>query len=99
GQKLRVRGKGLPLPGGGEGDLYAVLQVVTPSVLSEREKQLYRELQQASTFNPRAHFSSRAGDATMSSGFYDQALLTEHLEIALEELAQASGLSQHEIVE
>jgi curved DNA-binding protein len=56
GQKLRVRGKGLPRPGGGEGDLYAVLQVVTPSVLSEREKQLYRELQQASTFNPRAHF-------------------------------------------
>ena len=56
GQKLRVRGKGLPRPGGGEGDLYAVLQVVTPSVLSEREKQLYRELQQASSFNPRAHF-------------------------------------------
>jgi len=57
GQKLRVRGKGLPRPGGGEGDLYAVLQVVTPSVLSEREKQLYGELQQASSFNPRAHFS------------------------------------------
>jgi curved DNA-binding protein len=57
GQKLRVRGKGLPRPGGGEGDLYAVLQVVTPSVLSEREKELYRELQQASSFNPRAHFS------------------------------------------
>ena len=56
GQKLRVRGKGLPRPSGGEGDLYAVLQVVTPSVLSEREKQLYRELQQASSFNPRAHF-------------------------------------------
>jgi chaperone modulatory protein CbpM len=35
----------------------------------------------------------------MGSGFYDQALLTEHLEVALEELAQASGLSQHEIVE
>jgi len=56
GQKLRVRGKGLPRPGGGEGDLYAVLQIVTPSVLSEREKQLYRELQQASSFNPRGHF-------------------------------------------
>ena len=56
GQKLRVRGKGLPRPGGGEGDLYAVLQVVTPSVLSEREQQLYRELQQASSFNPRGHF-------------------------------------------
>jgi chaperone modulatory protein CbpM len=35
----------------------------------------------------------------MPSGFHDQALLTEQLEIALEELAQASGLSQHEIVE
>ncbi len=56
GQKLRVRGKGLPKPGGGEGDLYAVLQVVTPSVLSDREKELYRELQQASSFNPRGHF-------------------------------------------
>jgi len=56
GQKLRVRGKGLPRPGGGEGDLYAVLQVVTPSVLSEREKQLYSELQKVSSFNPRAHF-------------------------------------------
>ncbi|HTO45172.1 MAG TPA: DnaJ C-terminal domain-containing protein [Burkholderiales bacterium] len=56
GQKLRVRGKGLPRPGGGEGDLYAVLQIVTPSVLSEREKELYRELQQASSFNPRGHF-------------------------------------------
>jgi curved DNA-binding protein len=56
GQKLRVRGKGLPKPGGGEGDLYSVLQVVTPSVLSDREKELYRELQQASSFNPRGHF-------------------------------------------
>jgi curved DNA-binding protein len=56
GQKLRARGKGLPKPSGSEGDLYAVLQIVTPSVLSEREKELYRELQRASTFNPRAHF-------------------------------------------
>jgi len=56
GQKLRARGKGLPRPGGGEGDLYAVLQVVTPSVLSDREKELYRELQGVSNFNPRGHF-------------------------------------------
>ena len=56
GQKLRVRGKGLPRPGGGEGDLYAVLQIVTPSVLSDREKELYRELEKVSSFNPRAHF-------------------------------------------
>ncbi len=57
GQKLRVRGRGLPRPKSEEhGDLFAVLQVVTPSVLSEREKELYRELAQASSFNPRAHF-------------------------------------------
>jgi curved DNA-binding protein len=57
GQKLRVRGRGLPRPKSSEpGDLYAVLQVVTPSVLSEREKELYRQLAAASSFNPRAHF-------------------------------------------
>jgi curved DNA-binding protein len=56
GQKLRVRGKGLPKPGGADGDLYAVLQIVTPSVVNDREKELYRELERASSFNPRAHF-------------------------------------------
>jgi len=35
----------------------------------------------------------------MSSSFRDQTLLTEQMEVALEELAQASGLSAHEIVE
>jgi curved DNA-binding protein len=57
GQRLRVRGRGLPRPKSEErGDLYAVLQIVTPSVLSEREKDLYRQLAEASSFNPRAHF-------------------------------------------
>jgi len=56
GQKLRLTGKGLPLPGGGHGDLYCVLQIVTPSVLSDREKTLYEELAKLSSFNPRGHF-------------------------------------------
>jgi curved DNA-binding protein len=56
GQKLRLAGKGLPKPGGGAGDLYAVLNVTVPSALSEREKKLYEELRHASRFNPRAHF-------------------------------------------
>jgi len=55
GQKLRLAGRGLPTPKGGHGDLYCVLQVVTPTALSEREKQLYQELGQLSTFNPRGH--------------------------------------------
>ncbi|MCL4798593.1 MAG: DnaJ domain-containing protein [Burkholderiales bacterium] len=56
GQKLRLAGKGLPKPGGGHGDLYCVLQIVTPAALSEREKALYEELGKLSTFDPRGHF-------------------------------------------
>src|SRR5216684_564936 len=48
GQKLRLAGKGLPKPGGGAGDLYAVLNIVVPGTLSEREKKLYEELREAS---------------------------------------------------
>jgi curved DNA-binding protein len=55
GQKLRLAGRGLPTPKGGHGDLYCVLQIETPTALSEREKQLYAELAKLSTFNPRGH--------------------------------------------
>ncbi|TMH41532.1 MAG: molecular chaperone DnaJ [Betaproteobacteria bacterium] len=57
GQKLRLAGKGLPKPGGGAGDLYAVLDIVVPGTLTEREKKLYEELRAASRFDPRPHFS------------------------------------------
>jgi curved DNA-binding protein len=56
GQKLRLAGKGLPKPGGGHGDLYAVVQVVTPSEVNARERALYEELGRISSFNPRSHF-------------------------------------------
>jgi curved DNA-binding protein len=54
GQKLRIPGKGLPRPRGEAGDLYAVLQIVTPVDLSERERKLYEQLAAASTLDPRA---------------------------------------------
>src|SRR5881394_4462896 len=54
GQKMRLGGKGLPKPGGGAGDLYAVLDVVVPATLTEREKKLYEELRAASKFDPRS---------------------------------------------
>jgi curved DNA-binding protein len=57
GQKLRLAGKGLPKPGGGAGDLYAVLGIAVPGTLTEREKQLYEELRETSRFNPRLRFS------------------------------------------
>lgn len=56
GQKLRLAGRGLPQPSGGAGDLYAVLQIVTPPVISEREKALFEELARVSQFDPRSHF-------------------------------------------
>lgn len=57
GQKLRLTGKGLPKPGSGHGDLYCVLQIVTPDTLSDRERALYEELRAASRFDPRAHLN------------------------------------------
>jgi curved DNA-binding protein len=57
GRKLRLAKKGLPRPGGGEGDLYAIVQIVNPTVLGERERELFRELAAASRFDPRGHFS------------------------------------------
>jgi len=47
GQKLRLAGRGLPKPRGGAGDLYAVVQIVVPQNLSERERELYGQLQAA----------------------------------------------------
>ncbi|HEY4371579.1 MAG TPA: DnaJ C-terminal domain-containing protein [Burkholderiales bacterium] len=58
GKKLRLAGKGLPGAGAGRaGDLYAVVQIVVPASLGEREKALYQELAQASHEDPRAHFA------------------------------------------
>jgi curved DNA-binding protein len=58
GQKLRLAGKGLPRPGGGAGDLYALLTVDVPGTLTEQEKKLFEELRRASKFNPRSRFSA-----------------------------------------
>jgi curved DNA-binding protein len=62
GQKLRLAKRGLPKPRQGEGDLYAIAQIVVPGVLSERERALFKELADNSTFNPRAHFAQEASN-------------------------------------
>ena len=56
GQRLRLGGKGLPKPGGGAGDLYAVLSIEAPNPLTEAEKRLFEELRRESKFDPRARF-------------------------------------------
>jgi curved DNA-binding protein len=63
GQKLRLTGRGLPKPKEGAGDLFAVAQIVVPTVLSEREQKLFKELADASTFNPRGHFAKETSHA------------------------------------
>jgi curved DNA-binding protein len=56
GQKLRLAGKGLPKPGGGAGDLYAVLGIDVPATLTDAEKKLFEELRKVSRFDPRTRF-------------------------------------------
>lgn len=53
GRKLRLKGKGLPDDKGGRGDLYVELSIVVPEELDERERELYEELAEASSFSPR----------------------------------------------
>ncbi len=53
GQKLRLRGRGLPVSKSERGHLYAVMKIVVPEKLSSRERKLFEELQEQSTFNPR----------------------------------------------
>ncbi len=61
GQKLRLARRGLPKPRDGEGDLFAIVQIVVPTVLTERERALFKELAEGSTFNPRGHFEQETG--------------------------------------
>lgn len=53
GQRLRLRGRGLPAEGGERGDLYVVLSVVTPEHVGEEEREAWRDLAARSPFNPR----------------------------------------------
>ena len=57
GQQLRLSRRGLPKPGGQEGDLFAIAQIVVPTAAGERERELFGQLAEHSTFNPRGHFN------------------------------------------
>jgi molecular chaperone DnaJ len=58
GQQLKLRGKGVPhLGGGGVGDHYVTIKVVTPTKLGDRGKELVRELDRLNPQNPRAEIT------------------------------------------
>jgi curved DNA-binding protein len=53
GQKLRVRGRGLPRHSGTNGDLIVTTRVAVPGQVSEAERKLWEQLAKESRFNPR----------------------------------------------
>lgn len=53
GQRLRLRGKGMPRQGESAGDLYVKLKIVVPSKLTEDERELFEKLAATSGFRPR----------------------------------------------
>ena len=52
GQKLRLKGKGLP--GKTPGDQYVMLKIVTPKPLTDADRALYEKMSQTMPMNPRA---------------------------------------------
>jgi curved DNA-binding protein len=48
GRRLRLRGRGLPRAGGGNGDLHAIVKITVPKQLSDRERELYEQLAESS---------------------------------------------------
>ena len=44
GRTIRLAGQGMPRSGGGHGDLYVTVKVVLPTKLSDKERDLVREL-------------------------------------------------------
>jgi curved DNA-binding protein len=53
GRQIRLEGKGFPKGNGTRGDLLAELEVVVPTELSPRERELLEELAKVSEFDPR----------------------------------------------
>ena len=53
GQRLRVRGRGLPQRAGARGDLLVAVRVEVPATVSEKERALWEQLARESSFKPR----------------------------------------------
>lgn len=57
GQKLRLKGRGLP--GNPAGDQFVLLKVYVPKPKNEAEKQLYQKMAESMRFNPREELMAR----------------------------------------
>jgi curved DNA-binding protein len=56
GQKMRISKRGLPKHNQVHGDMFAVMQIVVPTNLSDKQHELFKELAEVSKFNPRENF-------------------------------------------
>jgi curved DNA-binding protein len=55
GQKLRLKGRGMPVPNALPGDQFVVLQVVTPEADTAEKREFYESMAKRFEFNPRSH--------------------------------------------
>jgi curved DNA-binding protein len=53
GKRLRLKGRGLPNSRGTPGDLFAEVRIMVPSSLTDKERELFKELAAVSNFDPR----------------------------------------------
>ena len=53
GQKLRLKGKGLP--GAKAGDIYATLKIVNPDATTQEARAFFQKMAEKMSFDPRAH--------------------------------------------
>jgi curved DNA-binding protein len=60
GQRMRIRGKGLPGPTG-QGDLYVVLNIVMPEYHNDKTDELWQKLAREAAFDPRADWNKERG--------------------------------------
>ena len=62
GQRFRLRGRGAPSPGRGQGDLIVHVQLVLPSIVDERSKELMREFGRINSEDVRREFNAHAAE-------------------------------------
>ena len=53
GKKIRLANKGYVDTKGNTGDLYIEINIINPPNLSDEEEELYQQLSEISTYNPR----------------------------------------------
>jgi curved DNA-binding protein len=53
GQRLRLRGQGLPVKGGGRGDLFVKVVIEVPARVTDSQRALWEQLRRESDYNPR----------------------------------------------